>query len=78
MPSEEFALGLGRTVCVVFQHGGTSSLTSVRLRPDAPVNEMNNILLGEYHGDQNTALCRNIRPIPDVAGPEEVSADSCT
>lgn len=73
MSPEDFALGLGRTVCVGFQHGGPSSLTSVQPRPDAPVNKMNNILLDEYHGDPNTSSCRITRLVPDVAGPEEVS-----
>ncbi|KAI7788184.1 hypothetical protein LA080_012249 [Diaporthe eres] len=48
MPSEDTAPGLGRTLCVVFQHGGAISLTSIRLRPDVPVDEMTTVLLGEY------------------------------
>lgn len=73
MPPEDFALGLGRTVSVVFQHGGASSLTSVRLRPDVPVNEVSNILLGEYRGDPTTVPRHITRPVLEVATPGKVS-----
>lgn len=76
MPPEDFALGLGRTVCVVFQHGGASSLTSVRLRPGVPVNEVSNILLGEYRGDPTTVRRHITGPVLEIATPEEVSTTS--
>lgn len=78
MPTEDSVSGLGHTLCVVFQHGGANSLTSIQLRPDVPVDEMTNVLLGEHHGVPNTAPRHINRRVSEVATPEEVSTTDHT
>lgn len=73
MTTEDSASSLGRTLCIVFQHGGANALTSIQLRSDVAVDEMANILLGEYHGIPNAAPRHNTRQVSEVANMEEVS-----
>ncbi|KAG6358789.1 hypothetical protein INS49_012308 [Diaporthe citri] len=71
MPTEDSVSGLGGTLCVVFRHGGANSLTSIQLRPDVPVHEMTNILLGEYQGLPNAVPRHITSQVSEVATPEE-------
>lgn len=78
MPIEDYVPALRRTLCVVFQHGGANSLTSIRLRPDAPLDEMTNLLLGDYTDVSSTPPCPTTRPISRIATPGEVSTTDHT
>lgn len=69
MPSEYFIPGLNRTLCFVFQHSGANS-NNIRPRPDVPVDEMINILPGEYHGVPNTAPRDITREVFEFEAPE--------
>lgn len=72
LPTEDTAPGLGRTWCVVFQHG-TNSPARIRLLPD----KVTNILLGEYTVSLRTVPHHITRPVSEVAAPE-VSTTSHT
>lgn len=76
LPTEDTNPGLGRTLCVVFQHSA-NSLTSIRLRPDVPL-EMASILLGDHTGVPSAAPRHITGPVSEVATPEEVSTTHLT
>lgn len=78
MPIEDSVPALRRTLCVVLQHGGANSLTNIRLRPDAPLDEMTNLLLGEYIDVSSTPPYPTARPVPRTATPGEVSTTDRT
>lgn len=73
MPIEDSVPALRRTLCVVFQHDGASSLTSIRLRPDVPLEEMTSLLLGEDTVVSSTPPSFTTRPVSRVATRGEVS-----
>lgn len=78
MPIEDSVPTLRRTLCVVLQHGGANSLTSIRLRPHAPLDETTNLLLGEYDDVSSTPPCPTTRPVSRIANPGEVSTTDHT
>lgn len=70
---EDSVPALRRTFCVVLQHGGASSLTRIRLRPDSPLDEMTNLLLGEHNDLSSSSPCPTTRPVSRTTTPGEVS-----